>query len=156
MSLPRKNPSTEAIDQWVNRCVGGFVRQLYASGVDRATGERTDVPRYPKALVGSEINFDLVTATRVLCVTHLSRPNAGMMVAAQTLVDAIFELNGAKAKRVAEWMKAEDLDDYIRYYGEPHTRAQRRSGKPTPSANQARRAAASIAAKIRRAKRKTP
>jgi hypothetical protein len=147
MSPSRQNPSTEAIDQWVNRCVGGFVDQLYASH------RGDDIPRYSKALAGSEIGSDLVTATRVLCVPHLSRPNAGMRVAAQTLVDAILELNAAKAKRVAEWMKAEDLDDYVRYYGEPSSRKQRRFGKPTPSADQARRAAASIAAKIRRAKR---
>lgn len=119
----------------------------------RAPGDRVDVPRYSIALVGSEIGSDAVRAIRVLCVTHLSRPNAKMMVAAQTLVDAILELNGAKAKRVAEWMKAEDLDAYVPYYGEPHTRAQRRFGKPTPSADQARRTAASIAAKILRAKR---
>lgn len=158
MSPSRKNPSSEAINHWVNRCALRFVDQLYAnaSGVNRLTGERTDiVPRYSKALAGSEIGSDAVRALSVLCVTHLSRPNAGMLVAAQTLVDAILELNGAKAKRVADWMKAEDLEDHVPFYGEPHTRAQRRWGKPTPSADQGRRAAASIAAKLRRAKRKT-
>jgi len=145
MAHVRKNPSSEAIDQWVNRCALGFADQLYTP--------RAGVPRYSRALASSDIGGDVVRVLTVLCVTHLARPNAGMLGAAQTMVDAILELNAAKAKRVAEWMKAEDLDDYVRYYGEPHTRAQRRLGKPTPSADQARRAASSIAAKIRRAKR---
>lgn len=100
---------------------------------------------------------DAFKALVVLCATHLSRPNAGMLVAAQTLVDAILELNGAKAARVAAWMKAEDLNDFVSYGHLIGPRAHRSIGwRPImplePSADQARRAAARIPAKLRRAR----
>lgn len=143
MRALRRNPTGYAVDEWVRTCWLRFADQIETVRWDPRARDRRLVWLADRMLKDTGLGTHLNTVLNVLCATHLARPRAGMLDVAQHLVDAILAIDVKGARRVARWMKAEDLVDYTSMRRREPTTPYRYRDKPI-TGDHARRAAVAI------------